>query len=347
MTDRPAGGSRERLLAVAIDDVAADVEILRRHVAAISAFEMEVLHAVDRAQGEALLQRSAVDLIFLDYQLGAETGVELLTDLRARGELRPVIALTGRGDQYAAAGLVRAGADEYIVKSDLDPEVARRAVEAARAQFDRRLAEQEVIRNACRLEETNRELECSQRRIEAMNRRLRELSNTDPLTGIANRRYFVERCEAERARLARQGGCLALAMVDVDHFKQVNDVHGHQVGDVALVAVARALQQGVRRYDLVARLGGEEFALLLPEAGVEGARAVLDRCRHAISAIELPVDREPRRMSASAGISGYPAQGLDTLDDLIRAADEALFAAKRAGRDQVQEARSDTASRRD
>lgn len=338
MTDPGPKGPRERLLALAIDDDAAEVEILRRHLEAVPALEVEVVHASDRARGEALLQRRAVDLIFLDYHLGAETGVEVLTELRRRGELRPVIALTGRGDEYAAAGLVRAGADDYIVKGDLAPDLVRRAIESARAQFRRRLAEQEALRNARRLEEANRELERSQRRIEAMNRRLRELSNTDPLTGIANRRYFVERCEAELARVVRQGGGLALGMVDVDHFKQVNDVHGHQVGDAGLVAVARALQQGVRRYDLVARLGGEEFALLLPEADVFGARSVIERCRRAIGAIELPVDREPRRMTASAGIAGYPTEGVSKLDDLIRAADEALFEAKRDGRDRVREA---------
>lgn len=329
-----------RLLALVIDDDAGEVEILRRHLQEVRGIEVELAHAGDRAEAEAVLRDRAVGLVFLDYQLGGENGVDLLVDLRAQGDLRPVIALTGRGDEYAAAGLVRAGADDYIVKSDLAPEVVRRAIESAQAQFGRRVAEREALRNAQRLEHANRQLEASQARIEAMNRRLRELSNTDPLTGIANRRYFFERCEAEFARLEREGGSLALVMLDVDRFKRINDVHGHQVGDRALVAVAEALCSGVRRYDLAARLGGEEFAVLLPHARREGAWSVSERCRDAIREIRLGLGREPRGLSASAGIALVPGPDLATLDDLIRVADAALYAAKRAGRDCALEAGS-------
>lgn len=338
MTCPPSEDRRKPLLAVAIDDDPGEVEILRRHLREIRSFEVEVLHASHRAEAERLLRERAVDLVFLDYQLGPETGVELLADLRSRGDLRPVVALTGRGDQYAAARLVRAGADDYIAKGDLTPEVARRAIESARAQFQRRVAEQRALGNAQRLEDANRQLEISQRHVEEMNRRLRELSNTDPLTEVANRRCFVARCEAELARVGRQGGLLGLVMVDVDHFKRVNDAHGHQAGDEALRAVAAALQSSVRGYDLVARLGGEEFALLLPHADREGARAVAERCRAAVAALELPVTGEPSRVTMSAGIALLPAPGLERLDDLIRVADEALYAAKRAGRDTVVEA---------
>lgn len=336
---RARGPARDRpLVVLAIDDDEGEVEILRRTLRAVRGLEVEFLHAADRSEAEAALAAREVALVFLDYQLDAESGVELLADLRDRGDLRPVIALTGRGDEYAAARLVRAGADDYIVKGDLAPELLRRAIESARAQHGRRVAEREALRNAKRLEQANRELKASHARIEAMNRRLRELSNTDPLTGIANRRYFLGRCEAEFARVEREGGGLALVMLDVDRFKRINDVHGHQVGDRALRAVAQALGESVRRYDLAARLGGEEFALLLPRARREGAWSVAERCRSAIRAIALPVAHEPRGLSASAGIALHPGVGAATLDDLLRVADEALYACKRAGRDCAREA---------
>jgi diguanylate cyclase (GGDEF)-like protein len=158
----------------------------------------------------------------------------------------------------------------------------------------------------------------------------------DPLTGLANKRALQLACEAEISRAAREGSCLALVVLDLDHFKQVNDRHGHPYGDEVLVAVANALRTAVRGHDTLARFGGEEFVILLPGATAEEAGRVADRARTMIAEIDLPQGR----LSSSAGVvsaSGGTAVGWDGLFD---AADRALYQAKRLGRGRTEMAPS-------
>jgi len=149
----------------------------------------------------------------------------------------------------------------------------------------------------------------------------------DPLTGLANRRVFQSTCRVELDRAARHGTALALVMFDLDHFKAINDTYGHPFGDSVLINVGRSLRSVVRGYDTTARIGGEEFALLLPGADADRAREVADRAREQIAAIELPRGV----LSCSAGVA--LTVGRDALEsDLIGEADRALYAAKRQGR---------------
>ena len=165
---------------------------------------------------------------------------------------------------------------------------------------------------------------------------LQYAASTDPLTGIGNRAHFDRRAHAELERARRYQRHLAVALVDVDHFKKFNDVHGHGVGDTVLVTVAALLNRNLRRSDVLARYGGEEFALVLPEATLEAARAKVDLIRRGveITQLELPDDREPSRLTISAGVAVYPRDG-NTLDLLLAVADDRLLAAKRTGRNRV------------
>lgn len=164
-----------------------------------------------------------------------------------------------------------------------------------------------------------------------LNVALREASTHDHLTGLANRRMLVERLKAETQRAERQGHRYSLAMLDVDHFKQVNDVYGHDAGDRVLVEVAKAMQAGLREYDLCGRWGGEEFVILLPQTPSPDARSVLERIGQSIRNLRAP-DGLPRiSVTVSIGIATY--QSGETFSDTITRADEALLAAKRAGRD--------------
>jgi two-component system cell cycle response regulator len=161
-----------------------------------------------------------------------------------------------------------------------------------------------------------------------------KLAATDGLTRLMNRRAFVEWADREVARIERYEGSLAVALLDVDHFKLGNDRHGHGNGDRVLAHVARVVSDQLRAGDVAARWGGEEIVLAFPGASIEGARVAVERVRSAIAACETPVDGEaPIRVTASIGVASR--RGDESLDALIERADAALYAAKRAGRDRV------------
>ncbi len=164
---------------------------------------------------------------------------------------------------------------------------------------------------------------------------LARLSKIDPLTGAMNRRQFVATFERELARSERHRHCLAIVIVDLDHFKNINDRHGHLTGDAVLVAASAALAQELRAEDALARYGGEEFVLLLPATDGEGARAVAERCRLRLAETPIVANGASVSLTASFGVvaraPGDPARP----EDLLRAADEALYRAKREGRNRV------------
>ncbi len=171
--------------------------------------------------------------------------------------------------------------------------------------------------------------------VDSLAQRIRALESsvlTDPLTGVGNRRCFELRLEEELSRAQRHGLPLSLLMVDVDHFKHVNDRHGHLVGDQVLAATGAALSSAVRRDDIVARYGGEEFAVLLPVTHAEGAVVVAERLLHAVRSCQHP---RGLRWTASVGIAAIDGRGAATRDELVHEADTALYRAKAAGRDQL------------
>ncbi len=164
---------------------------------------------------------------------------------------------------------------------------------------------------------------------------LERLARTDSLTGLPNRRYFLERAEQELSRSTRYGGPLSILMIDIDHFKAVNDTYGHTTGDLVLQKVAAICRQTLRDIDVVGRLGGEEFAVALPQTDSRQANEVAERLRQCIA--DTPVSLEhglPIRVTISIGITTLA--GTDTnIDKLLSQADEALYRAKRGGRNQA------------
>ncbi|HEV8150513.1 MAG TPA: GGDEF domain-containing protein [Gemmatimonadales bacterium] len=167
-------------------------------------------------------------------------------------------------------------------------------------------------------------------------RRHRTLSNSDPLTGLYNRAYFEEFLAAEIRRSQRYTKSFAVAMLDIDRFKNFNDSYGHAGGDEALKTVALVIRQGVRRSDLVARYGGEEMVLVMPETTLNQARVRLEAIRVGVAgeAIKLPKREERVRLTVSAGVACWPADA-ENPDDLLHIADARLFHAKALGRNRV------------
>ncbi len=199
---------------------------------------------------------------------------------------------------------------------------------ALSGRYEREYRELVVLRN-----ELEQRVQKRTQELEEANRRLAEMSSTDSLTGLANRRAFLEASERELHRAARSGQHCSVVMVDLDHFKQVNDRHGHAAGDAMLKAAASSLRAVLRGEDLVARWGGEEFILFLPNTDSGAALSVAEKARLALAAAAPAGDGGTGCVTGSFGIATHRAGR--TLESTIDAADHALYRAKEAGRNRV------------
>lgn len=213
-------------------------------------------------------------------------------------------------------------------------EKEREAVRAKQALIDLQQSTQDELEY--KVGERTLELEIALRELSEANRELEKLNTIDPLTGIRNRRHFDKRLQAEGRRSRREQTSLALAMVDIDHFKSVNDQHGHSVGDACIKHVASILQDQLKRLsDDVCRYGGEEFGLILPNTDTAGAEQLLETMRADIEAKPCELDGKSISLTISAGVaSGVIAYG-DEEASLLKTADERLYQAKQAGRNRV------------
>lgn len=167
---------------------------------------------------------------------------------------------------------------------------------------------------------------------------LEMLAERDTLTGLYNRRKFMQLAGQELGRASRIPGNTCLLMVDLDHFKHINDQYGHPVGDEVLQQVAAILTGGVRATDVVARMGGEEFIVLMPNTPLAGAVALAEKLRNALRSQPLEIHERLVPVTASMGVTGVAAYQRASIDALYAAADQALYAAKRMGRDRVESA---------
>jgi diguanylate cyclase (GGDEF)-like protein len=166
-------------------------------------------------------------------------------------------------------------------------------------------------------------------------RELEYLARIDPLTGVANRRYFAEMVEVEMARSSRYGKPLSILMMDIDQFKEINDAYGHQAGDIVLEALCETCKIALRAFDIVGRWGGDEFAILLPETPSAKAPQVAERLRGAIERTVVDLEmHSPLHFSVSIGCASRNAKD-DNLNTLLNLADKALYDAKRTGHNRV------------
>ena len=173
-------------------------------------------------------------------------------------------------------------------------------------------------------------------RLQAMIRELAYRGDHDPMTGLLNRRAFESRVGSELERAKRNHQSVTLAIIDLDNFKAVNDVYGHPVGDEVLNALSRTLVDITRRYDVAARIGGEEFALFLPDAGLTKARATVNRVLESVRDLKFTApDGTEFKVTCSVGVACWKAKSTNLTPDLYEIADQALYEAKRAGKDRM------------
>jgi diguanylate cyclase (GGDEF)-like protein len=269
--------------------------------------------AEDGLEGFKKLLASPVDIILCDLEMPRIDGFKFLGMMKSRPDLQdtPVIMLTGREDRELKIKGLEQGASDYITKP-----------------FD---AEELVARVKVHLKIKN-----LQDDLKRTNELLLELSNTDHLTGLFNRRYLMDALAKEVQRSMRKGGNLSLIILDIDHFKKVNDQYGHLQGDLVLQKVAQLLQKELRNYDIAARYGGEEFIAVLPDAALEEAVFVANRMRTSVQSTKFSGELSQTSLTISLGVAQFSKESCTTEDEFIKRADDALYRAKANGRNRVE-----------
>jgi two-component system, cell cycle response regulator len=251
-----------------------------------------------------------------DWEMPEMDGVELckaVRNLQLDGYVYALLLTARNAKEHIIAGL-EAGADDYLVKPVHEPELIARL-------------------------NTGRRILALEHSLRAANERNRILSVTDPLTGAFNRRYMMDQLPRELERCRRYGNPLSVIMCDVDHFKQVNDVKGHSAGDDVLQQFVARMQRSIRaNSDWVARLGGEEFLIVLPETGFRGAMFVAEKIRAIMTSTPFVTREGDVAATSSFGVASTEAHGPDLAmksETLIRAADQCLYASKQSGRNRA------------
>lgn len=271
------------------------------------------LQARDGIEGlKILVDNPAVDLVLCDLEMPRMDGFKFVGMVRTREEFRdiPIIMLTAQESRELKIKGLEQGASDYVTKP-FDP---GELIARVKVQLKIKMLQNELKRS---------------------NEMLKELSNTDPLTQLFNRRYMMTVMDKEIQRTSRKGSPISFIIMDIDHFKKVNDQYGHQQGDTVLVNVANLIKKHLRSYDVAARYGGEEFVAILPETPLDEAVVVAERIRVAVQQHVFANRLQTLKVTISMGVATYPASGLDTVDDIIRVADEALYRAKSEGRNRV------------
>lgn len=273
----------------------------------------KVLLAKDGVEGFKLLVSNDVDLILCDIEMPGIDGLKFLALLQSREDLKdkPVIMLTSHDDVATKVRGLESGACDYITKPFEPQELVARL-------------------------KVHLQIKTLQDELRRSNRLLMELSQTDPLTRLCNRRSLTEMLENELNRCQRNLEPCSLIMADIDHFKQVNDQYGHQAGDEVLVTVADLLREQLRPYDLAARYGGEEFCLVLPETSIVQAEEVAERIRDRMENCHFTGAMVDLKLTISLGVATISGGSEKTENELIRLADEALYLAKNNGRNRVE-----------
>ncbi len=294
------GAVADRMVLVADDDPIA--RSVLSHYLARWGFKPRV--AVDGTEARSILEgRDAPHLVLLDWEMPGSTGAEVCRWLRDQPDqcYRYIILLTNKNLRKERLEGLDAGADDYVTKP-IDPA----------------------------------ELQCRIRagwRVVTLEDTLRRQVTRDALTGIRNRGAIVDCLGRELVRASREGRPLSVMLLDIDHFKQINDTHGHTAGDSVLQEVAHRLEKHVRPYDFVGRYGGEEFLIVLPGLDGEHAASCAERLRQCVA--DSPVTSPARAIDVKLSIGVAVARPDSAVTSMIDAADAALYDAKRAGRNRI------------
>lgn len=271
----------------------------------LESWDYSVIAAVDGDEGLRTIQRHRPRIVICDVMLPGLDGLQLCRRIRTDTELDGtyIVLVTAHDQSGRRQVALDAGADDYLSKP-----------------YDVR--------------ELQARIRCGMR-YHHLHERLRHAALTDGLTGLWNHTYFREALAREYARARRYGGCVSLLMLDLDHFKSINDTYGHEVGNQILRATADVLREGLRECDLLARYGGEEFAIICPDTSIVNSTMLAERLRNVIRHRVRSEAHPDLVVCVSVGVAGTEDGRLEGVDMLIEMADKALYHSKRSGRDRV------------
>lgn len=306
-----AWNAEERLTRVIIaDDDPVQRWLLREN---LSQSGYDVIETADGQAAWDALQDDTVQVVVTNWMMPGTDGLDLIRQIRTARLERYiyVILLTARNTKLDVVDGLEAGADDYLIKP-FDPNEL-----LARVAISKRILQLEASLREARDHE-------------------RTLARHDSLTGLFNRRAIYEHAEAELARADREDSPISLILLDIDYFKEVNDHHGHLIGDQTLYLIAATISRNKRPFDWFGRWGGEEFLMVLPNTNLQEACQVAERIRTSVSEVNLPLPggRSFRR-TISLGVTSAPATSLSSLDILLQQADSMLLLAKERGRNQI------------
>lgn len=284
-----------------VDDTQDNIQLMHHH---LTDEHYNVIEATSGKAALQLLQSHHIDLVLLDVIMPEMSGLDVLAKMKADPSLHsiPVILVTAADDDENVALGLDLGALDYIIKPYSS------VVMLARVRAVLREKERQDL--------------------------LEKWATTDPLTSLLNRRHFFELAEREFQRVKRNNAQLSFIMIDIDHFKHVNDTYGHIVGDNTLTTLADLLVKQLRKIDCICRYGGEEFALCLPDTDTQSAFEVAERLR--TSTVEQPVtvnSQTQLTIRISLGVASFNRDG--RLQDILKRADDALYKAKETGRNRT------------
>ena len=263
--------------------------------------------------GEAVevLRRDKYDVILLDYSFSGGSGLSFMRTLDEEELEVPIIVISGYGDEMIASKVIQAGAYDCLPRKMVGKKSLFRS-----------------IGNVMEKSRLKKELRTARKRIA-------EMATMDELTGLYNRRYFMEALERDVAKAKRYETELVLCMMDLDHFKEINDAYGHLAGDMVLSEIGRMLKGSIRESDLVCRYGGEEFSVILSNTQLKEARIVCERFREKVSAHTFEYDSSQFKITVSIGMATLNKSKSKSHNELVGYADKALYRAKKAGRNRV------------
>ena len=305
-----------KILLVEDDQEFADILRIRLSKEKSPRLEITCFPTLQQALG-ALVEK-AWDLILLDLMLPDSSGIQTFITLRSQARHTPIVIMSGLDNDNLAIDAVRKGAEDYLVKGEIDSRLLLRVLHHA---MDRHRIKEKLASVTGRLRESNLRLET--------------MALLDPLTELYNRRGLQQALRRELQILSREGGKLMVLFLDIDDFKKINDSLGHPVGDILLKEIAKKIQESVRVSDHVARIGGDEFILLLPKTPFKEGLHLAERLRSAISNTTIVIsERESLRITASFGLTKVPAHTA-SVDDLLAISDPFLRQSKNEGKNRV------------